>query len=186
MWTYDADNSSILVFKHLELFKINQFNKLTGYRKSIITQRGHRIGDYAFRNRDEISNSRARFSQQTRGCSIQSQFASLETRNSKELEPKYVPQVFLGSQLGTRRSAICKFFPYPQQQTQNSLRILYLSLATVLEVFAKVDFCGLLQFCLIVFCRTVTTKPLHVTLNAQKLILKTLLFIQTELSVTCD
>ena len=23
MWTYDADSSSILVFKHLELFKIN-------------------------------------------------------------------------------------------------------------------------------------------------------------------
>ena len=23
MWTYDADNSSILVFKHLELFKIS-------------------------------------------------------------------------------------------------------------------------------------------------------------------
>ena len=97
MWTYDADNSSILVFKHLELFKISRFNKLTGYRKSITTQRGHRIGNYAFQNRDEISNSRARFSHQTRGCSIQRQFATLETRNSKELEPKYVPQVFLGS-----------------------------------------------------------------------------------------
>ena len=45
--------------------------------------------------------------------------------------------------------------------------ILSLSLATVPDVFAKVqNFCGLLPFCLIVFCRTVTTKPSHVTLNA--------------------
>ena len=54
--------------------------------------------------------SRARLSHQTRGCSIQSQFATLETRNSKELGPKYVPQVFLRSLRGTRRSEAGQLF----------------------------------------------------------------------------
>jgi len=50
-------------------------------------------------------------------------FATLETR--KELEPKYVPQLLLGSLLGARRSAIGQlFFPY---------------VVTVPEVFAKVN-----------------------------------------------
>ena len=39
-------------------------------------------------------------------------FASLETRRG--LEPKCVPQLFLGSLLGTRRSAIGQFFPFAQ------------------------------------------------------------------------
>ena len=127
MWTYDADNSSILVFKHVELFKISWFNKLTGYRKSITTQRGHRIGNYAFQNRDEISNSRARFSPQTRGCSIQRQFATLETRNSKELEPKYVLQVSWDRNL--ERAGLKAPVSY--------LQILSLSLATDPEIFAN-------------------------------------------------
>ena len=38
-------------------------------------------------------------------------FATLETR--RELESKYVPQLFLGSLRGTRRSAIGQFFPCP-------------------------------------------------------------------------
>ena len=36
-------------------------------------------------------------------------FATLETR--RELEPKCVPQLFLGSLLETRQSAIGHFFP---------------------------------------------------------------------------
>ena len=39
-------------------------------------------------------------------------FAPLETR--RELELKYVPQLFLGSILGTRRSAIGQFFLCPK------------------------------------------------------------------------
>ena len=39
-------------------------------------------------------------------------FATLETRG--ELEPKYLPQLFLGPLLATRRSAIRQFYPlYP-------------------------------------------------------------------------
>ena len=49
-------------------------------------------------------------------------FATLETR--RELEPKCVPQLFLGSLLETRQSAIGHFPP---------------SLVTVPEVFAKVN-----------------------------------------------
>ena len=50
-------------------------------------------------------------------------FATLETR--RELEPKYLPQLFLGSLLETRLLAIGQYFS--------------LSLATVPEVFAKVN-----------------------------------------------
>ena len=50
-------------------------------------------------------------------------FTTLETRG--ELEPKYVPQLLLGSLLGTRQSAIGQCFsPLPK---------------TVPEVFAKVN-----------------------------------------------
>ena len=49
-------------------------------------------------------------------------FATLEMRG--ELEPKYIPQLLLGSLLGEHRSAIGQFFP--------------LSLVTVPEVFAEV------------------------------------------------
>ena len=38
-------------------------------------------------------------------------FVGLETR--RELETKYAPQVFLGSILGTRLSAVGHFFPVP-------------------------------------------------------------------------
>ena len=48
------------------------------------------------------------------------QFATLEAR--RELEPKSIPQLFLGSLLGTRRSAIGQFFPSPQKQSQKSLQ----------------------------------------------------------------
>ena len=51
------------------------------------------------------------------------QFATLET--IRGLVPKCVPQLFLGWLLGTRRSAIDRFYP--------------LILQTVLEVFAKVN-----------------------------------------------
>ena len=85
------------------------------------------MGDYAFRNRDEISNSRARFSHQTRGCSIQRQFATLETRNSKELEPKYVLQVSWDRNL--ERAGLKAPVSY--------LQILSLSLATDSEIFAN-------------------------------------------------
>ena len=40
----------------------------------------------------------------------------------RELEPKCVPQLFLGSLLGTRRSAIGQFFRCPKQRSQKSLR----------------------------------------------------------------
>ena len=46
-------------------------------------------------------------------------------RSEKELEPKYLPQLFLGSLLVTRRSAIGQIF--------------FLSLVTVPEVFAWVN-----------------------------------------------
>ena len=49
-------------------------------------------------------------------------FVTLETK--RELEPKCLPQLFLGSLLETRRSAIGQF--------------LCLSLLTVPEVFAKI------------------------------------------------
>ena len=52
-----------------------------------------------------------------------SEFATLETK--KELEPKCVLQLFLGSLLGMRRSAIGQFF--------------FLSLVTIPEAFAKVN-----------------------------------------------
>ena len=52
-----------------------------------------------------------------------SEFATLETK--RELEPKCVPQLFPGSLLGMRRSAIGQFF--------------FLSLVTIPEVFAKVN-----------------------------------------------
>ena len=52
-------------------------------------------------------------------CSVL--FATLET--SGELEPKCVPQVFLGTLLGRRRSAIGYFSPCPQlEQSQKSWR----------------------------------------------------------------
>ena len=54
-----------------------------------------------------------------------SEFATLETR--RELEPKCVPKLFMGSLLGIVRSAIGQFPPLPP------------SLATVPEVFAKVN-----------------------------------------------
>ena len=40
--------------------------------------------------------------------------ATLEKR--RELEPKCVPQLFLGSLLGTRRLAIGQFFPFPSKR----------------------------------------------------------------------
>ena len=62
------------------------------------------------------------------------QFSSLEAR--RELEPKCIPQVFLGSLLMTRRSAIRQFFSQ--------------SLETVPEVFAKVNSSS---FLLVGLCR---------------------------------
>ena len=50
-------------------------------------------------------------------------YSSLEMR--RNLEPKCIPQLFLGSLVETRRSAIGQFFS--------------LSLVTVPEVFAKVN-----------------------------------------------
>ena len=47
-------------------------------------------------------------------------FATLERR--KELEPKCVPQLILGSLLRTCGSAIGQFFPSPWKQPQKSLR----------------------------------------------------------------
>ena len=52
-------------------------------------------------------------------------FAIRHFRSEKEMEPKCVPQLFRGSLLGTRRSAIGQFFS--------------VSLVTVPEVFAKVN-----------------------------------------------
>ena len=52
-----------------------------------------------------------------------SELATLETR--KELEPKCVPQLLVGSLLGTDRSTIGQFFPPV--------------LVTVVEVFAKIN-----------------------------------------------
>ena len=48
------------------------------------------------------------------------QFSSLEAR--RELEPKCIPQVFLGSLLRTRRSVIRQIFPSPWKQSQKSLQ----------------------------------------------------------------
>ena len=48
------------------------------------------------------------------------QFSTLEAR--RELKPKCIPQVFLGSLLRTRRSAIRQFFPSPWKQSQKSLQ----------------------------------------------------------------
>ena len=39
-------------------------------------------------------------------------------RNEKGLEPKCVPQMFLGLLLGTRRSAIGQFFPVPSNRSK--------------------------------------------------------------------
>ena len=54
---------------------------------------------------------------------IASSFATLEMR--RELEKKCVPQLFLGSLLGTRCSVIflllANFFPCPKQQSKKSL-----------------------------------------------------------------
>ena len=44
-------------------------------------------------------------------------FATSETRG--ELELKYVPQLFLGSILGTRRSAIGQFFSVPSNSPRS-------------------------------------------------------------------
>ena len=51
-------------------------------------------------------------------------FVGLETR--RELETKYAPQVFLGSILGTRLSAVGHFFSRPYKRSQKSLRKLTL------------------------------------------------------------
>ena len=47
-------------------------------------------------------------------------FTTLETRG--ELEPKYVPQLLLGSLLGTRQSAMANVFPRSLKPSQKSLR----------------------------------------------------------------
>ena len=50
-------------------------------------------------------------------------FATLETR--RELEPKCIPQVFLGSLLGMRRSAIGLFSPNVPSNSSRSLCEIY-------------------------------------------------------------
>ena len=47
-------------------------------------------------------------------------FTTLEMRRERGV--KWVPRLFLGSLLGTRRSAIGQCFPRPKLQTQKSLR----------------------------------------------------------------
>ena len=46
--------------------------------------------------------------------------ATLEAR--RELEPKCIPQLIMGSLLGTHRLAIGQFFPSSRKQSQKSLQ----------------------------------------------------------------
>ena len=83
-----------------------------------------------FRNKERPRNGISRFGRPrllrnrtetvvTQAIYAPNSFATLETR--RELEPKCIPQVFLGSLLGMRRSAIGLFSPNVPSNSSRSL-----------------------------------------------------------------